>query len=141
MSEALVLKLKDVLASVIENEITASDIADRLRVDIGLARDLMKEIVDEYYEINYIVGRKGYETRLSAAQPLNSIFAPKISVGNNHEKASKKPPTDLNSANPPHTITHCYVLRKEPMFEVRLPIDLSKDEADRLNAYISAICI
>mgnify|MGYP007011836624 CR=1 FL=1 len=122
-------------------EATAEDIAAHLGIERDFAMPLMKGVAKKYNEINYVVGRRGHPTRLVADKPFNAVLTARVALSDQRGESPNASTVAPKDSERGPTLTHCYVLRTDPYFEVKLPIDLSEAEAVRLNAYISAISV
>lgn len=134
-------QLHEYLRRLDSTEATAEDIAEHLGIERDFAMPLMKGIAKKNNEISYVVGRRGHLTRLVANRPFNAVLTARLASSDQHAESADAPPPPPKGNEIAPTLTHCYVLRTDPYFEVKLPIDLSEAEAARLNAYISAISV
>lgn len=108
-----------------QSEVLPDLLMRKIGVERWQAISLLKELADAGYG-NFILGRKGGKTRLEKAE-----FLPKLSL--------PSAPNEQNNA--PENIGDCqiFLLRRTPPIHIKVPADITLDEAEKLGKWLTLI--
>lgn len=107
------------------SEVLPDLLMKRIGVERWQAISLLKELADAGYG-NFILGRKGGKTRLEKAE-----FRPKSSA----------PSASNEQNNAPENIGdyQIFLLRRTPPIHIKVPADITLDEAEKLGKWLTLI--
>lgn len=114
--------------------------SDRANWEYGEIVELFKEF-SKLDVGDYIVGRKGAETRISWNFDVKSI----ASMAKGESSEVRSVPVDAprdddeEDQNPEGFMTHSFALRPDVKVDLSLPLDLSDKEADRLAGWVKSL--
>lgn len=118
-------KAADLVRNLTSNEVYPELLIEKLNVEKWQAITLLKELAGAGYG-TFVLGRRGGATRLEKAE---------------NSSASKQLPNSTLANETPDSLVECqvFLLKRIPPFQVKVPADITQDEAEKLGKWLLLI--